>query len=356
VSERPPRRAAIIGFAGFGNLGDEMILAGIERLLAPTPIEVSILFGGPELAETEAFRDARRSSPWRLLPTAAALRQLRGVDLLVVGGGGLFNDYWPLLIPRYLAWVVAARTVGTRVVWLGVGVGPIRRRAWRWLTRLAARLSATVLVRDRVSADLLGGTSRRVRIIPDPVAFLEPLGPPRAQPELGLIVRAPVHGHEPDASRMVELLAAFAAAARSEGLRPRLMMMAPAEDRAFAERVAARLARDGGRPPIEALGPSAAEVWHQLGGLEASVSVRLHGVLLSALAGVACVPIAYDSKVAVAAERLGLGDVVIDPGRATGTAAAAALAAARDPARARLVGERISAMRGEADEVRAMLQ
>lgn len=356
MSERRPRRAAIVGFAGFGNLGDEMILAGIERLLAPTPIEVTTLFGGPQLAATSAFRDARRLSPWRLLPTPDALRRLRRVDLLLVGGGGLFNDYWHLLIPRYLSWIVAARMVGTRVAWIGVGVGPIRRRAWRWLSRLAANLSETVLVRDSSSADLIGGTSRRVSIIPDPVVFLEPPSPAIRQPVLGLIVRAPVHGREPDVTRMVELLAAFADAGRSAGLRPQLMTMAPAEDRAFAERVAERLARDGERAPIEALGPSAADVWRQLGTVQAAVSVRLHGVLLSALAGVPCVPIAYDDKVAAAAQRIGLGDVVIDPDRPTEAGVAASLAAVQQPGLMRLVADRVSALRDEADDVRTMLR
>jgi polysaccharide pyruvyl transferase WcaK-like protein len=356
VSERRPRRAAIIGYLGFGNLGDELILSGIERLLGPTPIQVTTLFGGPELGQTAAFPGARRRSPWRLLPTPGAIRDLRRVDLLVVGGGGLFNDHWPLLIPRYLAWIVAARLVGARVAWIGIGVGPVRHRAWRWLAWLAARLSETVLVRDRASADLLGGTSRRVEVIPDPVLFLQPPSPARPQRALGLIVREPVHGREPDIARMVELLTTFAAAGRSSGLRPRLLMMAPTADRAFAERVADRLARDGNRPPIETLGPSAAQAWRQLGMLQAAVSVRLHGVLLSAIAGVPCVPIAYDDKVVAAAERLGLGDVVIDPDRALADAVARSLAAVQEPARVRLVADRVSALRDQAHDVRNLLR
>ena len=354
MSARPTRRAAIVGFVGFGNLGDELILAGIERLLAPMPIEVTTLFGGPELADTFSFRNARRRNPWRRLPTPSAIRELRRVDLLVIGGGGLFNDHWPLLIPRYLTWIVAARLVGVDVAWIGVGVGPIRRRAWRWLARLAAGLSQTVLVRDRESADLLGGPSSRVRVIPDPALFLEPSSGSRPDPVLGLIVREPVPGNEPEV--LVEALAELAAAGRREGLEPRLLMMAPASDRAFAERVADRLARDGDRPPIEQLGPAPPQVWQQLGRLQASGSVRLHGLLLSAMAGLPCVPIAYDDKVAAAAERLGLGDVVVDPGRADGDTVAECLAAVRQPARVRLVADHVEALRAQADEVRAMLR
>ena len=356
MTRRGPRRAAIVGFIGYGNLGDEMILAGIESLLAPTPISVTTLFGGPDLAQTIAFPTARRVSPWRSLPTQAAIRELRRVDLLLIGGGGLFNDYWPFLIPRYLAWVVAARFVGVRVAWIGIGVGPIRRRPWRWLARLAARLSDRILVRDPSSAALLGGQSERVRVIPDPAVFVAVPARRLPEPVLGLIVRGPVDGaDEPQVTNLVELLAALATAGRGAGLETRLLMMAPEADRAFAERVADRLARDGERPSIDALGPTPGELWRQLGGLEAAGSIRLHGLLLAALAGVPCVPVAYDAKVTHAATALGLGDLVIDPGDDAGATAAGRLAAARAPERTRAVAQRVAELRGRADAVRAML-
>lgn len=355
MSERRPRRAAIVGFIGYGNLGDEMILAGIEALLAPAPITVTTLFGGPDLAETASFRSARRLSPWRSLPTPNAIRELRRVDLLLIGGGGLFNDYWPFLIPRYLAWIIAARVAGARVAWLGVGVGPIRRRPWRWLTRLAARLSDRVLVRDERSAALAGGPSSRIHVVPDPALFVPDPPEPRPEPVLGLIVRGPVHDDEMRATVLLDLLVQAAAAGRSSGLEPRVLMMAPAADQAFAERLARRLGRIGDRPPIVALGPTAAELWPQLGALTACVSVRLHGVLLSALAGLPCVPVAYDDKVAAAAEGLGIGDLVLHPWLDPREDPAEGLAAAREPARMRAVAQRVSTLRAQAETVRGLL-
>jgi polysaccharide pyruvyl transferase WcaK-like protein len=211
-------------------------------------------------------------------------------------------------------------------------------------------------VRDEASAELLGGTTGRVKVIPDPAMFLHPPGPARPGAALGLIVRAPVHGREPDVSGLVELLAQFAAAGRSSGLLPRLLLMDPAADRPFAERVADRLARDGARVPIEALGPSEARAWQQLGELRAVVSVRLHGLLLSAMRGVPCVPIAYDDKVTRAAQRLGLGDVVVAPGHVSDDAVARTLVMVQDPERARQVAERVSALGEQVDDVRELLR
>ena len=355
VREVRPIRAAVFGFQGLGNLGDEMILAGIEKLLAPLPIMVTTLFGGPRLAETPAYQGASRHTTWRLMPTPNAMRLLGRHDLFMVGGGGLINDHWPGLIPRMLLWIVAARLRGARVVWMGVGVGPIRRRAWRPLARLAARLSETVLVRDEPSARLLGGPSRRIRVIPDPALFLDAPRHRASDNRLGMIVRPPVEDREPHATRLVETLAAFAAAGRSAGLRPQLLMMAPAVDAAFAERVADRLARDGDRPAIEALPTAPDAALRHVAALRAVVSVRLHGVFLSAVAGVPCVPIGYDIKVAAAAERLGLGDLVADPNRQDHGEAARALSAAQDPERITEVARRVSVLRGQADGIRNVL-
>jgi polysaccharide pyruvyl transferase WcaK-like protein len=348
-------RAAVFGFQGLGNLGDEMILAGIEQLLAPLPIRVTTLFGGPRLAETPAYREASRHTTWRLLPTPNAMRVLARHDLFMVGGGGLINDYWPGLIPRMLLWIVAARLCGARVVWMGVGVGPIRRRPWRVLARLAARLSDTVLVRDEPSARLLGGPSRRIRVVPDPALFLDSPPSRTSEARLGMVVRPPVEDREPYRTRLVETLAAFASAARSAGLRPELLMMAPVVDAAFAEHVADRIARDGDRPTVEALPTAPDAALRQVAALRAMVSVRLHGLFLSAVAGVPCVPIGYDIKVAAAADRLGVGDLVVDPDRQDHGDAASALSSAQDPERISEVARRVSALRGQADGIRNVL-
>ena len=131
--------------------------------------------------------------------------------------------------------------------------------------------------------------------------------------------------------------------------------MAPEVDRAFAERLAGRLEKLGIEAPIARLGPAPADAVEQLAAHEAVVSVRLHGVLLSVLAGVPCLPIAYDAKVVAAAEQLALGDLVLDMTAGPAGIAADRLRAARDPARVARTRERLVEMRSRADELREML-
>lgn len=348
MSGTRPLRAAIVGFHGFGNLGDEAILLGMEELLAPLAIEVRWIFGGSRLASSPAFPHATRLRPPRLLPGPAAIRTLYRADVLILGGGGLFHDHWPAVVPRYLAWVAAARLARSRVVWLGVGVGPIRRAAWRWMTRVAAGLSILALVRDAASARLLGS---RALVMPDPALFLAPPVATGASDGLGIIVRPPISEDAAARKRVEDAIELVATAGRAAGLGPILLLMAPSVDVQFAAALGSRL-----NAPVETLEGDPRRALERLAAFEATASVRLHGLLLSALAGVPCLPIAYDAKVTEAAARLGLADVVIQPGDLTAQGVMERLDTVRGETRTAVVAERVAGMRSQAEQVRSIIR
>lgn len=345
-------RIATVGFQGFGNVGDEAILAGLEAALEGTGAAVRIVFSGPHPEAISAFPAARRMVTWRHLPTLAALRALRGVDLLLLAGGGIFNDHWNGVVPRYAGWVFAARLVGARVAWAGVGVGPLRRRVFRFLTRLAARTSRPVLVRDAVSASLLARAGVP-RIIPDPSLFLpRPSAPLRPEDELALVVRAPVASDAALEPGLIEALADLAAGRATAGRRVTLLSMSAAADDALRARLNGALAARGA-PPIgwEVLGPTPTEALARLAMAGEVVTVRLHGLLLAALANVPVVPIAYDAKVRAAAKRLGLSDVLVPLDAVSSATLEERLAMAREPQRLDLVRRCVEVLRAERPSV-----
>ena len=351
---RSPLRITTVGFQGFENIGDEAILTGIEAALGGTEAMVTTVFSGPRPEGIAAFPAARRVVSWRHLPGPSAMRILRRTDLLVLAGGGIFNDYWTAVIPRYLAWVLAARLAGARIALVGVGVGPIRRGWLRWLARLAARASTLVLVRDRASAELLG-SPQEVRVIPDPSLF-NPLPASSGQrTELGLIVRAPTRASAAYRHELVDALATAAAAAARRGVHPVILTMAGEADRAIADAVIRTLERDGLREVAarEALGPTPAAALQRLARLSGLLTVRLHGLLLGALAGVPTVPIAYDDKVRVAADRLGLGDLVVPLAGVSAADLLDRLDAAASAERRAAVRARVQALRTEGDDLAA---
>jgi polysaccharide pyruvyl transferase WcaK-like protein len=341
-----PIRIVTLGYQGFGNLGDEAILAGIEQLLAGTGIEVSAVVGGTR-APIVAFPAARRVASDRSWPTREAIAILRRADALVLAGGGLLHDHWAAVVPRYLAWTLLARLLGRPVVWLGVGVGPFRRRWLRRVAGLTLRLSRLVLVRDLASATVaMAGGGRVDGVIPDPALHLEP--PPAAAREgLVVVVRAPIRAEPAVAQRLLDALAGVIVEAAAGGVEASIVTFAGPRDQPFADALAARVATRGqAAPAIEALGPDPLVGLARLGRAEAIVTVRLHGLLLAAIAGTPCAAVVYDDKIRDVAAELGLAEATVPLSELTAASLGAALGRARDR------GFR-AALAGRLDELRS---
>ena len=93
------RSILIAGYYGFGNAGDEAILAamlGELRVLRPD-LDLAVASGDP--AATAARHGVRAVARDDLTAVIAAIR---ASDLVILGGGGLFQDYWPVPAESFL--------------------------------------------------------------------------------------------------------------------------------------------------------------------------------------------------------------------------------------------------------------
>ena len=344
AATRSPRLVAV-GFQGFGNVGDEAILCGLERLLEGAATFDAIIAG--TVAPVWGAPAARRVHPWKLMPTPATMRLIRRSDGLVISGGGLVNDYWPLVIPRYLAWVLAARLMGRPVVWAGVGVGPVRRIPWRILGGIAFALSTSTLVRDRASETAAHGLlpAARVVVAADP-AFAMEVMPRAVRSGVGIIIRSPAPRSEPQFERLVDALASAIIALHGRGTRVDILTMHPSEDGAITAALHSALSNEARRAVgIRPLPADPYEAAAALGAYEIIVSTRLHGLILGAVVGVPSVAIVYDAKVRAAAELLGLSDVAIPLAELTAARLENAIDILADHRRAEQLAERLSGQR-----------
>lgn len=354
ATPRVPRLVAV-GFQGFGNVGDEAILCGLDRLLDGAAVFTAIVAG--TVAPVWGAPNARRVHPWKLMPTPEAIRLIRRSDGLLISGGGLVNDYWPLVIPRYLAWVLAARLAGRPVVWAGVGVGPVRRLPWRILGGLAFALSTAVVVRDAASEASAHSLlpAARVVVAADP-AFALQAGPSARRRGVGFIVRSPAPGGESSLGRLVDSLAAAVTSLHARGVPADILLMHPSEDGPIVGALRSVLS-DEVRQVVTTrpLPADPAEAVAALGAYEVLVSTRLHGLILGAVAGVPSVAIVYDAKVGSAAELLGLSDVAIALTDLTPARIETALATLADPSRIALLNERVGEQRQRLGILRNMM-
>jgi polysaccharide pyruvyl transferase WcaK-like protein len=171
-------RIVIAGYYGFGNTGDEAILAALLadlRALAPG-LEATV--AAEDLAATSTH--GVTAIHWRDVDALA--KAIQAADLVVLGGGGLFQDslaFDPgaILTPRhhgisyYGGIPLLAAAFGTPCAMYAVGVGPLTTAAGRAGTRDAFERAALITVRDAVSKAILvelGIAAARIHVTADP--------------------------------------------------------------------------------------------------------------------------------------------------------------------------------------------
>lgn len=296
------------GYYGFGNLGDELLLAATlqglrRRLPGVRPI---VLSGDPERTEAEhGVRAVRRDHPLRV---AAALR---GARLLLSGSGSLLQDATgPFNVPYYLGVIQLARRYGVPVMIFAQGVGPLRGAVARMLVRRVLGGVQAITLRDPGSFRALRELGVRgvpVEVTADPVLALrvDEAGSDAGLPDLpARYVVVNVRRRGLDDAGALRLGAALARLLAGAGWAAVFLPMQVPEDVEAAARVAAGL---GGAVPVVTIRnplPPAAAV-RLLRGAEAVLAMRLHALVLACLAGGAPFGISYDPKVDAFLARLG---------------------------------------------------
>jgi polysaccharide pyruvyl transferase WcaK-like protein len=123
--------------------------------------------------------------PRRITGFLAAVSLAQGIDVIVVPGTGILDDFnenpfgWPFAVFR---WSVAAKLAGARFAFVSVGAGPVTHPLSRLFVRVATTIAAFRSYRDQVSSDFMNSLNARVAqdMVSADIAFgLEPF---REQP------------------------------------------------------------------------------------------------------------------------------------------------------------------------------
>ena len=201
-------KIVLFGQFGCGNTGNDGSLKAMADLLrdarpdaeivcaCPNPAIVEADLGIPAIATSRPALTGRIGAlvdrmlfrlPGRVVRLMDPIRQLRKADLMLVPGTGFLDDFqevpigWPLMILR---WSLAARLVGARLAFVGIGAGPIRHPMSRFFMTMAARLCHFRSYRDTPSRDFMAelGIGRGTdQVCPD-VAFALAPPPDRLRP------------------------------------------------------------------------------------------------------------------------------------------------------------------------------
>lgn len=269
-------RVLLSGYYGYGNLGDEAILAAISAGLRERGHDVTVLSADP--AATHAAHGVAARGRLGALPFALA-----AADALVSGGGGLLQDATSRRsLLYYLGVIRAARAVGLRTVAYGQSIGPLSERGQRAVARALA--GCPVAVRDAPSQALLAEAGTPSTLVAD-AALALPRPAAAGGDGLLMIPRADVTGAR-------EALTALARVALADGVAATVAALQPGPDADDAQAIAHAVPGVHVRTLAtvdEALSAAAAA--------DAVASVRLHGLIFAARAGTPHIGVRYDPKV-----------------------------------------------------------
>jgi polysaccharide pyruvyl transferase CsaB len=165
-------RVGISGSYGGFNLGDEAILESITaELRGSLPVEITVFSLNPE--DTLRRHRVDHAVPVRELTRSEVMPVLSGLDLFILGGGGILYD---ADVKTYLREVVIAHELGVPVMVYAVSAGPLKSQSSQKEVCNALGKAAVITVRERGAKKVLEEAGVRCEIIvtSDPALLIEP--------------------------------------------------------------------------------------------------------------------------------------------------------------------------------------
>lgn len=171
----------LLGGDADANVGDTAILLSLcHHIQRVRPgAEVCVLSNRSAIADM-LRRSDRNPTSISVLPRGpggfgALLRAAPRQNLIVVGGGGLFqDDDSRIKMPYWAARIAMLRALNARIVGHALGAGPLDHAESRGCARVACNSMRSVSVRDRFAQRWLSRSiGRDVSVVPDPAFMLE---------------------------------------------------------------------------------------------------------------------------------------------------------------------------------------
>ena len=289
---------ALLGYYGFKNLGDELLLESIVAILKESGVDseqMAVLSSSPE--ETSNRLKLVSYNRWKLLSIAQVLKSSR---TLLLGGGGLFQDRTSVRSCFYYWLIIRLASVyGVKIWTVGQSIGPLGTTLGRWLTKNAFLHCAYRDVRDNRSRDILANWGMSSEVSPDYVMAMKPSRCNGEGKEMLFNLRP---GYRPLASEVLQWALRYA---KNKGLTlvPVALALEDCEElkALFLENglIFDRITLVKSLPEFENISKQAC----------AAVGMRLHFLVLSLLSGLSVGAGVYDPKVASLCESFSIPDI-----------------------------------------------
>lgn len=297
-------RAVLCGYYGKGNGGDEALLAALLQML-PGHVTPLVLSGNP--TETQRSYGVEACDRMAVLPILGSLNR---ADAFIWGGGSLMQDMTSPINPLYYGGLMTlAQQRGLKTIAWAQGIGPLQQGWTKWFTRQVFANCSAVSVRDVGSAKQLTAWHIPFTLAPDPVWALQAKSLPGLwklpAPRVAVALRSHPHLTTERLHSLTTALVNFQKATQAYIL---LIPFQPAQDLAIATAIQAKL------PDVSQIltitDPQQLKgVFH---GVEMTIAMRLHALIMAAAAKCRCFALSYDPKVSQLMQDLDLPGLPLD--------------------------------------------
>ncbi len=306
-------KAGIIGFYGFGNIGDDALLQSTTAMLLNLGVEPYFAtFGSKSWKEKLDFPGIAVEIPIKakgLLGSTQELlmllKHITNVDFLVVGGGALIHDNTLINPLLFSALSIINRLMNKRGVILGIGASPMKRKTSAIFFK-TLKFFDGIAARSSGEAKVIADFYPKVLIASDLVFNMPFREGKRAKPEeptLAINISSHFTKEEYYRSpswetleyRAVKILKALKGFLDDFQIK---ILPSVQEDWDFAKLLYRRLSEMAGKRGRVTLSlpETPREYLQELASASAVLSMRYHGILFSFLLKLPVFPLIYDFK------------------------------------------------------------
>lgn len=166
--KKPPKRGFLIGYYGFGNAGDDILLSKTTQIIKQKypHISLCVLYKYKEWIQAATKIDPLKFPPYKNSKIFGELTfakrhslQVMGAffraQIIVFGGGTLFQDRTSTAsLLYYLSFIFWGMIFRKKMVLLGQGVGSFKGRKTNWLVKFCINRCVAVSLRDEASLNV----------------------------------------------------------------------------------------------------------------------------------------------------------------------------------------------------------
>ncbi|EOC99539.1 polysaccharide pyruvyl transferase CsaB [Caldisalinibacter kiritimatiensis] len=168
------KRVTISGYYGFDNSGDDAILKAIVKDLKNKSNNITITALSKNASSTKQTYNIQAVDRFNIINV---INELYSTDMLISGGGSLLQDVTSTrAIIYYLTVIFIAKLFKKPVMVYANGIGPIKKRVNKYLTKKLLNKVDLITLRDYKSKETLeklGVKNKNIYVTSDPVFTLE---------------------------------------------------------------------------------------------------------------------------------------------------------------------------------------